>query len=136
MKKFLSIFLTCTLIFTSLSTLVMADNSGFEAGTNPGGTDSNVTAADQIMGKGTQIVNAILWCGYAVALGMVVFIGIKYILGSAEAKSNMKSAIVSWFIGAFIVFMCTTIVGWVMGVIGAGDSGLAGGIIDAADSVK
>lgn len=120
MKKFLIIFLTCTLIFTSLSTLVFADDG----------------TAGIISQKGTQIVNAILWFGYAIALGMVVFIGIKYVLGSAEAKSNMKSAIVSWVIGAFIVFACTTIVGWVMGVIGAGDSDLAGGIIDAADSVK
>lgn len=120
MKKFLIIFLIGTLIFTSLPTLVMADDG----------------TKDIISGKGTQIVNAILWFGYAIALGMVVFIGIKYILGSAEAKSNMKSAIVSWFIGAFIVFMCTTIVKWVMGVIDAGDSGLGKDIINAADSVK
>lgn len=121
MKKYLGIFLMMMLLFTSLSTSVMADDG---------------TAA-LIGQKGTEIVNAILWFGYAIALGMVVFIGIKYILGSAEAKSNMKSAIVSWFIGAFIVFACTTIITWVLNVINAGGGeDIASGIINAVDKAE
>lgn len=90
----------------------------------------DITAADDINAKGTTILSAILWVGYAIALGMVVFIGIKYILGAADAKANMKSAITNWLIGAFIVFMCTTIAGWVVGVIGGENT--AQDIIDAA----
>lgn len=85
--------------------------------------------AKEISDAGTRIVNAILWAGYAISLGMVVFIGIKYILGSAEAKSNMKSAIVNWFIGAFIVFMCTTIAKWVVGIAVGDGSNLAENIV-------
>lgn len=125
MKKIICLFLTVSLILFAFSTTVMASGDGGNA-------------AGKIQTAGTSIVNAILWCGYAIALGMVVFIGIKYILGSAEAKSNMKGAMVSWFIGAFIVFMCSTIVGWVLNVVtvdSTGD-GLASSIIDAADGVK
>ena len=91
------------------------------------------SAAGDIKDKGTTILSAILWIGYAIALGMVVFIGIKYILGAADAKANMKSAITNWLIGAFIVFMCTTIAGWVVGVIGGENT--AQDIIDAADGL-
>ncbi|MBQ9314415.1 MAG: TrbC/VirB2 family protein [Clostridia bacterium] len=72
----------------------------------------------EIQGKGIAIINAILWIGYAIALGMVIFIGIKYMLGAADAKANMKSAVTNWIIGAFIVFMATTIVGIVLNTIG------------------
>ena len=93
--------------------------------------------ADKIKTAGDTILSAILWVGYAVALGMVVFIGIKYIMGSADGKANMKSAIVSWLIGAACVFMCTTIVGWITGVIGADTNrkNAANEIVHAVDEV-
>lgn len=80
-------------------------------------------AAGEIQAAGNEILSAILWFGYAIALGMVVYIGIKYIMGAADAKANMKSAIVAWLIGAFIIVACTTIVGWVTGVIGVNTAG-------------
>lgn len=91
--------------------------------------------ADKIQVMGNSILSAILWVGYAVALGMVVFIGIKYIMGSAGGKANMKSAIISWLIGAACVFMCTTIVGWITGVIGADNNraNTASDIVHAID---
>lgn len=131
MKKFL-IFLVVSLLFVSIcSTQVLASAAGTTYD-----TESNVSTADKITGKGTQIVNAILWFGYAIALGMVVFIGIKYMLGSAESKSNMKSAIVSWFIGAFMVFMCTTLVNLVLNAVTVedGENSLADSIIKAVDA--
>ena len=53
------------------------------------------SAAENIQTKGITIINAILWIGYAIALGMVVYIGIKYMLGAADAKANMKNAILA-----------------------------------------
>lgn len=81
------------------------------------------------------IVNALLWVGYAVALGMVVYIGIKYITGAADAKANMKSAVVSYLIGALVVFSATTIAKIVVGfATDEGDQGsLAQTIIDNAN---
>ena len=48
----------------------------------------------QLVSAAWKITSAVLWVGYAVALGMVVYIGIKYITGAAEAKANMKSAVI------------------------------------------
>mgnify|MGYP003298038893 CR=1 FL=1 len=40
--------------------------------------------AGKIKAIGNVILSALLWFGYAIALGMVIFIGIKYIIGSAD----------------------------------------------------
>lgn len=85
-----------------------------------------------------RVTSAILWVGYAVALGMVVYIGVKYITGAADAKANMKSAIVNYLIGALIVFSATTIAGIVIKVAGQNGSspaeGMASSIIQNANT--
>ena len=95
--------------------------------------DESTSASGVISNIGSRILSVVLWVGYAIAFGMVVFIGIKYITGSADAKANMKSAIISWLIGAFLVFACTTIVSFVLNTAGISDGGdLASEIINAA----
>ena len=76
------------------------------------------SAAGEISTAGTRIIKALLWIGYAVAFGMLIFIGIKYILGAADTKANMKKSVTNWVIGAIIIFTVTTIVGAVLSIIG------------------
>lgn len=123
MKKFMKNICFYTLIFIFLiSTVAFAGNTG--------------PVAD-IKTQGESILSAILWAGYTISLGMVVFIGIKYITGAAETKSNMKTAIVHWLIGAFLTFMCTSIAHWVVINIASPSTeegkSLADKIIEAAD---
>lgn len=90
-------------------------------------------AVGEISQKGTTILNAISWVGYAMSLMMIVIVGVKYILASAEGKASLKKSMISWIIGAFIVFAATTIVGWVVSATNLNtSSGLAQEIIDAA----
>lgn len=93
-------------------------------------TGSGNSAASEISKSGTTILNAIAWFGYAIALGMIVFIGIKYMLGAADAKANMKSAITGWLIGAFLVFGVSIVISIVTGAIGGQNT--ASEIINAA----
>ena len=90
----------------------------------------------QLIDAAWNVTKAVLWAGYAVALGMIVYIGIKYITGAADAKANMKSAIVNYLIGAFIVFSVTTIAGMVIGFATSDTNGesLANTIVDAANT--
>ena len=95
------------------------------------------TGEDKLVEKAWEITSALLWFGYAIALGMVVYIGIKYITGAADAKANMKTAIVNYLIGAFIVFAATTIASIVIGMAtnaNKNTDGLAGEIIDNANT--
>lgn len=94
------------------------------------------SGTSQLVDKAWEITSALLWVGYAIALGMVVYIGIKYITGAADAKANMKTAIINYLIGALLVFAATTIAGIVIG-IATSDSdpgGLANKIIESAES--
>ena len=94
------------------------------------------TGEDKLVEKAWDITSALLWFGYAIALGMVVYIGIKYITGAADAKANMKTAIVNYLIGAFIVFSATTIASIVIEMstnANKNTDGLAGEIIDNAN---
>jgi len=91
-------------------------------------SDDATQASKELQNAGSRIIGALLWFGYAIAIGMVLFIGIKYILGAADAKANMKSAMVNWLIGAFIVFMATTIIGIVFNVIGVSPNTETGGL--------
>ena len=77
---------------------------------------SSTETAQQIQDRGVTILNAFIWLGYAISLGMVVFIGIKYMLGAADARANMKDAIVKWLIGALIVFMPTVIASTIVNI--------------------
>ena len=91
----------------------------------------------QLVSVAWKVTSAVLWVGYAVALGMVVYIGIKYITGAADAKANMKSAVISYLMGALIVFSATTIAQIVVGlaVNKAGGSGdLANTIVENANN--
>ena len=74
-------------------------------------------AVTEISTAGNKILSAIMWFGYAISVGMVVFIGIKYMLGAADTKANMKGAIVGWLIGAFIVFGASTVIAIVTSVL-------------------
>lgn len=118
-EKFIIVVMLVFVVFTStwlLEPIENVNSSKVYATNNADfGGDS---ATSEIRKKGNAILSAILWFGYAIALGMVIYIGIKYIMGAADAKANMKSAITNWLIGAFLVFMCTTIIGWVTGIVG------------------
>lgn len=67
-----------------------------------------------------NISNTIIAVGYSIAVGMLIYIGIKYITGAADAKANMKSAIVNYLIGAFLVFCATTVASIVINLSAGG----------------
>ena len=97
-------------------------------------------ASDTLVDKAWDIVDAVLWLGYAISLGMVVFIGIKYITGAAEAKANMKSALVAYGIGAVLVFSATTItkmvISWSGGNSSSTSNALSSTLIDSITGIE
>lgn len=70
-----------------------------------------------IEGNGASVASKIIgimqWCGYAIAVGVMVYIGIKYVISSADDKASLKGAAWKYAFGAFLVVCATTIVGWI-----------------------
>lgn len=121
MKKYLSFFLTIAMTCMMLEGVVYAS-----------GSDSPAKIAAII----PRILNAVAYVGYAVSLGMLIFIGTKYTLSAANEKADLKQGSVSYLIGIVFIFSASAIANIVSLVAMSGTAsdaaGLAGTIIDAA----
>ena len=80
-------------------------------------TSADNTAFDTIW---TKIVGVIRSAGYAVSVGALVVLGIKYMMGSAEEKSEYKKSMVPYVVGAVLVFATSTVIGLVQNFMGSG----------------
>lgn len=108
MKKLISILLTITMMATMMSPVLASGNSATPAIGQPGNLG-------QISGLVNKVLGAIQWVGYAFALGMLLYIGIKYMMSAANEKADLKKGLINYFIGAVILFAASTIVGAIKG---------------------
>lgn len=60
------------------------------------------------------ILDAIMWFGYAIALGMLIYIGVKYTMSAANEKAELKQTAINFIIGAIIIAGAVTICNWLI----------------------
>lgn len=60
------------------------------------------------------ILGTLQYIGYAIAIGMLIYIGIKYTMAAADAKADMKSAVIRYVIGAILIAGADAIFGWIV----------------------
>ena len=87
-------------IFLILCVMMLFSNMVFA-----GGVDEKVV----ITNLSNSILDIILWFGYAIMLGVTLFIGIKYVTSGANERANIKGMIPKYLIGAALVIMGFTI---------------------------
>ncbi len=102
MKKVMSLLMTVAMLAMMCSTVF-----GFT------GITPTVTAPSGAGNTAGTIIGAMQWFGYAIAIGMLVFIGIKYVMASANEKADLKNALIRYVIGAVLIVFAVTIAGWV-----------------------
>lgn len=89
---------------------------------------------DKSYGIMTNVLNAILnafsWFGYAVALGILIWIGIKYMLSGANERANLKGTVSMYLIGVALIVLCSTIAGGVAKMANHNGENTAEGIVD------
>ena len=80
-------------------------------------TDSILDALNQdpeevgeVTAIGAKIINVITNIGMVIAIAVLVVLGIKYMMGSAEEKAEYKKTIIPYFIGALLIFSAAAIV--------------------------
>lgn len=100
MKKYISILTTVALLL--VPSLVFAFVP----------MEPNPSAPDGISPMAKTILGAIQWIGYAIAIGMLIYIGIKYVTSAANEKAELKRASVNYIIGAIIIAGAVTICNW------------------------
>ena len=104
MKKRIIIF--SIIILLILSTTIFAFEKKL--------TERNPTAPEEISNMSLDLLGALQWIGYAIALGMIIYVGIKYTMSAANEKANLKQSTINYVIGAIIIASCTTILSFVV----------------------
>ena len=102
MKKIVSVLLTLAMLATMFSTVFAL----------PGDLASVDPKLEQGSGAVSKILGAIQWIGYAFAIGMLIYIGIKYTMSAANEKADLKKGLINFVIGAVIIAGAATICGW------------------------
>ena len=73
--------------------------------------DVTGNGAQQIQNVGQRIIGIIQVVGSVLAVAMLVVIGIKYMLGSAEDKAEYKKSLMPYLIGAILIFAASNLAG-------------------------
>ena len=98
MKKFISIMMSLCMVMSMFASVLAADAYIGE----------NVTAIDGVL---TGIVSTVRAIGFAFAAGMLLYVGIKYVMASANEKADLKKGSISYVIGAVIIFGASALLG-------------------------
>ncbi|MBQ9314413.1 MAG: hypothetical protein IJ220_05390 [Clostridia bacterium] len=59
----------------------------------------------------SSILGTMQWIGYVIAIGMLIFVGVKYVMASADEKASMKGVLVKVAIGIVIIMCAELVVG-------------------------
>lgn len=78
---------------------------------NPNPIDANVGNFKSVA---ISIIGTLKWVGYVVAIGMLIYVGIKYTMAAADEKASMKGVLVKVITGSLIIAGATTIVDFVL----------------------
>lgn len=56
-----------------------------------------------------SMLSMLTWAAYAIAIGIIVYIGIKYVMSAADEKARLKGMIPKYLIGIGLIVFCFTI---------------------------
>ena len=109
MKKTNKIIVALCIILTILAIGVMS----FATELKPTDlTGSNIgDASNSIKNLGNNIIGVVRTVGVVISVVILLVLGIKYMMGSAEEKADYKKSMIPYVVGAILIFASTTIVG-------------------------
>ena len=99
-----------TIISTVLAVLTMCTLSFAANGSDPfSGLNPDQKDTDGITNIGKRIMGILQAIGIVAAVIILMVLGIKYMMGSAEEKAEYKKTMIPYVIGAILLFGATTI---------------------------
>lgn len=102
--KIVSMMLVVFMMMTVLSTTVFAGAPDPSKYTGDGTVET--TKIDTL---GQNIIKIISTIGSVISVIVLIILGIKYMMGSAEEKAEYKKTLLPYIIGAALVFAASTI---------------------------
>ena len=110
LSKVISIVLI-VMMLVAIGTNVFAAVTG---ATNPSTlTGQAVSGTDRITKIGNQIITILTIVGTVASVIVLIVLGLKYMMGSAEEKAEYKKTMMPYVIGAALVFAASAIAGMI-----------------------
>ena len=106
--KILPIVMTVFMVFTTVAP-VLGTVGGVSIDLNKGDTTG-------ITNIGNNILSIIRVLGTVIAVGVLMVLGIKYMMGSAEEKAEYKKTMIPYLVGAILLFAAVNLAGWIVSV--------------------
>lgn len=104
--KILSIVLIAIMLFFMMGSTVFA---GISENLTP---DENVFSNNgNVATLAKKILGALMWIGIAISIGMLMFLGIKYVTSSPDGKADIKGKLGVYILGFVLIVAATAIVG-------------------------
>lgn len=103
--KIISAILISMVLIFSISNMVFAEvNPATLTGTDP-------TSTTTVTDFGNQIIGVLRVVGSIAAVIILMVLGFKYMMGSAEDKADYKKSMIPYLIGAVCIFLAPMIAG-------------------------
>ena len=102
-QKILAITMMVMMLISTVSTIVLAADGDIPQPSSITADKGNVSS-DTITSAGKQIVYILQTVGVVLSVVVLVVIGIKYMMGSAEEKAEYKKTFLPSVIGAALIF--------------------------------
>ena len=112
MKRFIKIFIVLLLCFMIYIPKIYADPIVNADDYKPPAINNGGKLAD----IGNVLIGGIQLVGIIISVVVLIILGIKYMMGSAEEKAEYKKTLLPYVIGAGLVFAASTIAGIVFSV--------------------
>ena len=93
-------------------------SSNVFAATDPSQFKGTETDVDGITNIGNQIITILSTVGSIASVIVLIILGLKYMMGSAEEKAEYKKTLMPYVIGAALVFAASAIAGIIYGFTG------------------
>lgn len=104
MKKVLTTIVSALIMVCMLGTVVFADEA-----ITPNSLTPTYEGTAQIQTVGQKVMGVIQTVGVVVAVIILMVLGIKYMMGSAEEKAEYKKTMMPYVVGAILIFGATSI---------------------------
>ena len=110
--KWVSAILAVVMMIGMFAGAVLATVAG------PGDIEVNANGG-QLSGITGTILGFIKYAAFAIAIGMLIFIGIKYMMSGAGEKAEVKKTLLPFLVGAILVGGASAIAEWAIDMGGA-----------------
>lgn len=81
----------------------------------------------ELSGMGGSILGYVVWFGWAIAVGMIIVVAIRYMMASANERADLKSGSIRYIIGVLLLATLITVFNGIMGIFSSESADGSGG---------